>query len=119
MIFVVVDDDGQVKVYQERKHLKYSLNDSKTAIEQLNNIITTCLIVIIIIVWLILMRILTTRILIFISSQLLLITFVFGNSAKTLFECLVFVFITHPFDVGDKCVIDAIQVGIYDQSLDF
>lgn len=36
-----------------------------------------------------------------IGSMLLSFTFVFGNMFKTLFECVVFLFVVHPFDVGD------------------
>lgn len=51
-----------------------------------------------------------THILVFISSQLLLLAFVFGNSCKTAFEAIIFLFIMHPFDVGDRCEVDGIQV---------
>jgi small-conductance mechanosensitive channel len=33
-------------------------------------------------------------------------SFVFGNSAQTLFESLIFIFSTHVFDVGDLVLID-------------
>lgn len=56
------------------------------------------------------MGFLTTRILVFISSQLLLAVFMFGNSAKIVVEAIIFVFVMHPFDVGDRCVIDGVQV---------
>jgi hypothetical protein len=38
------------------------------------------------------------------------VVFIFGNACKTVFEALIFVFIMHPFDVGDRCVIDGTQV---------
>lgn len=66
--------------------------------------------VVIIIVWLLLMGFATTQVLVFISSQLLLLVFMFGSTCRAVFEGLVFVFIMHPFDVGDRCVIDGIQV---------
>ena len=56
------------------------------------------------------MEFLTPRILVFISAQLLLAVFMFGNSAKTVLEAIIFVFVMHPFDVGDRCVIDGVQV---------
>lgn len=99
-----------MNVYLERKALVHSLNDTKTAVEELNRLVSVILIVVIIIVWLLLMGFLTTQILVFISSQLLLVVFVFGNSAKTVFEAIIFVFIMHPFDVGDRCVVDGVQV---------
>jgi small-conductance mechanosensitive channel len=33
-------------------------------------------------------------------------SFIFGNSAKTLFESLIFIFSTHVYDVGDLVMID-------------
>lgn len=101
----------QVNVYLERKSLAHSLNDTKTAIDELNKLISVVVIVVIIIVWLLMMGFLTTQILVFISSQLLLSAFMFGNTAKMVFEAIIFVFVMHPFDVGDRCVIDGVQVN--------
>ena len=100
----------QVKAYLDRKSLAHSLNDTKTAVMQLHNLISVIIIIIIIIVTLLLMGIATTKILVVISSQLLVVVFIFGNACKTVFEALIFVFIMHPFDVGDRCVIDGTQV---------
>lgn len=52
----------------------------------------------------------TTKVLVFISSQLLLLVFMIGNASKTAFEAIIFVFVMHPFDVGDRCVVDGVQV---------
>ena len=101
----------QVKVYSERKSLALSLNDAKTAIEELNKITSGVTLIVIIIVWLLLMGLVTTKVLILISSQLLLSAFMFGNTCKTVFEAMIFVFVMHPFDVGDRCVIDGVQVS--------
>lgn len=97
-------------MYNERKSLAHSLNDTKTAIEELNRILSGFVIVVSIIVCYIMMGFATTQVLVFISSQLLLVVFIFGNTCKTAFEALVFVFVMHPFDVGDRCVIDGVQV---------
>lgn len=104
----------QVNVYNERKSLAHSLNDTKTAIEELNKLVSAAVLVVIVAVWLLVMGYLTTKVLVFISSQLLLVVFIFGNSAKTVFEAIIFVFVMHPFDVGDRCVIDGVQVCVPD-----
>ncbi|KAK9060831.1 hypothetical protein SSX86_021537 [Deinandra increscens subsp. villosa] len=101
-----------VNVYKERKFLGLSLNDTKTAIEELNKLVSGLTLFVLIIVWLLLMGIATTEVLLFISSQLLLGVFMFGTSAKTAFEAIIFVFVMHPFDVGDRCVIDGVQVVV-------
>ncbi|THG12366.1 mechanosensitive ion channel protein 10-like [Camellia sinensis] len=99
-----------VNVYNERKVLAHSLNDAKTAIEELNKISSGIILVVIIIVWLLLMGFATTEVLLFIGSQLLLLAFMFGNTCKTVFEAIIFVFVMHPFDIGDRCVIDGVQM---------
>ena len=49
----------------------------------------------------------TTHFFVFLSSQLLVAVFVFGNTLKTIFEAIIFLFVMHPFDVGDRCEIGA------------
>ena len=100
----------QVKVYLGRRSLIHSLNDTNTAVDDLNILASAVVVIVIIIVWLLLTGFLDTKVLVFISSQLLLVGFMFGNTAKTVFEAIIFVFIVHPFDVGDRCVIDDVQV---------
>ncbi|KAF8783937.1 hypothetical protein HU200_000111 [Digitaria exilis] len=106
-----------VKAYLDRKSLAHSLNDTKTAVMQLHNLISVIVIVIIIIVTLLLMGIATTKILLVISSQLVVVVFIFGNACKTVFEALIFVFIMHPFDVGDRCVIDGTQMTVEEMNI--
>ena len=36
-------------------------------------------------------------------------TFIFGGSAKTAFDSLIFVFSTHPFDAGDRVIIEGYE----------
>ncbi|CAI0387673.1 unnamed protein product [Linum tenue] len=94
-----------VKVYKERKSLVHSLNDTKTAIEELNKLVSAVLVLVMIVAWLLVMGFLSTQVLVFISSQILLVGFMFGSTAKTVFEAIVFVFVMHPFDVGDRCMV--------------
>ncbi|KAF5481770.1 hypothetical protein F2P56_002398 [Juglans regia] len=101
-----------VNVYLERKSLLHSLNDTKTAIDELNKLVSAIVLIVVLIVWLLLMGFLTTQILVFISSQLLVLAFVFGNTAKTVFEAIIFVFVMHPFDVGDRIVVDGVQMVV-------
>ncbi|RLN12019.1 hypothetical protein C2845_PM09G05710 [Panicum miliaceum] len=106
-----------VKAYLDRKSLVHSLNDTKTAVMQLHNLISVIVVIIIIIVTLLLMGIATTKIIVVISSQLLVVVFIFGNACKTVFEALIFVFIMHPFDVGDRCVIDGTQMTVEEMNI--
>ncbi|KAK1399176.1 Mechanosensitive ion channel 10-like protein [Heracleum sosnowskyi] len=74
-------------------------------------------IVIITLVWLLLVEIATTKVLVFLSSQLVAAAFLFGNTCKTIFEAIIFVFVMHPFDVGDRCVIDGVQMIVEEMNI--
>ncbi|KAL1834527.1 mechanosensitive ion channel protein 10 isoform X2 [Daucus carota subsp. sativus] len=106
-----------VKVYNGRKALAHALNDTKTAVKQLNTLVTVILIVIVFVVWLLLVEIATTKVLLFLSSQLVAAAFLFGNTCKTIFEAIIFVFVMHPFDVGDRCVIDGVQMIVEEMNI--
>ncbi|XP_038878911.1 mechanosensitive ion channel protein 10-like [Benincasa hispida] len=106
-----------VNVYIERKSLAHSLNDTKTAIEELNKLASAIVLIVIIIEWLLLMGFLTTQVLVFVSSQILLVVFMFGNTARTVFEAIIFVFVMHPFDVGDRCVVDGVQMVVEEMNI--
>ncbi|KAJ7958399.1 Mechanosensitive ion channel protein [Quillaja saponaria] len=106
-----------LKVYQGRKALAHSLNDTKTAVKQLNKLVTGIVVIVTIIVWLLLMEIATTKVVLFLSSQLVVAAFIFGNTCKTIFEAIIFVFVMHPFDVGDLCVIDGVQLLVEEMNI--
>ncbi|KAL8152305.1 hypothetical protein V2J09_010065 [Rumex salicifolius] len=93
-------------VFKDRQQLQHALNDNKTAVKQLNKIVTAILCVILFILWLLLTELASTKLLLFFSSQLVVAAFIFGNTCKTIFEAIIFVFVMHPFDVGDRCVVD-------------
>ena len=59
-----------------------------------------------IIVFLLIFGIETSRLLVFFTSVFIPSVFIFGNSARSTFESLIFLFVVHPFDVGDRVVID-------------
>lgn len=106
-----------VRAYRERKSLAHSLNDTKTAIQQLHKLASVVVSVIIIVVSLLVMGVATTKVFVAITSQLLLLGFFFQSTGKTLFESIVFVFAMHPFDVGDRCVIDGVQMIVEEMNI--
>ncbi|KAJ7966374.1 Mechanosensitive ion channel protein [Quillaja saponaria] len=106
-----------LKVYQGRKALAHSLNDTKTAVKQLNKLVTGVLVIVTVIVWLLLTGIATTKVIVFLSSQLVVVAFMFGNTCKTIFEAIIFVFVMHPFDVGDRCVVDGVQLLVEEMNI--
>ncbi|KAF2592925.1 hypothetical protein F2Q70_00042908 [Brassica cretica] len=110
-------DGVQVNAFRERRALALTLNDTKTAVNRLHRIINILISIVIIIIWLLILGIATTKFLLVISSQLLLVVFVFGNSCKNLFEAVIFVFVNHPFDVGDRCEIDGVQMVVEEMNI--
>lgn len=106
-----------VMVSREQKSLIRALKDTKTAIKELDNLASAVLLVVVIILWLLQTGLLTTQVLIFISSQLLLLQFIFGNAAKDLFEAIVFVFVKHPFDVSDRCLVDGDKLEVEEMNI--
>lgn len=113
----LVPQFDQVKVYKSRKALAHSLNDTKTAVKQLNKLVTAILIVITVVIWLLLLEVATTKVLLFFSTQLVALAFIIGSTCKNLFESIVFVFVMHPYDVGDRCVVDGVPVKTNHQKL--
>ncbi|KAG2279659.1 hypothetical protein Bca52824_050879 [Brassica carinata] len=106
-----------VKVYNSRKALAHSLNDTKTAVKQLNKLVTAILIVITVVIWLLLLEVATTKVLLFFSTQLVALAFIIGSTCKNLFESIVFVFVMHPYDVGDRCVVDGVPMLVEEMNL--
>ncbi|KAK4854095.1 hypothetical protein QYF36_018841 [Acer negundo] len=106
-----------VNAFRERRALSLSLNDTKTSVDELHNMLNILVSIIITIVWLVILGIQITHFLVFISSQLLLAVFVFGNTCKTVFEAIIFLFIMHPFDVGDRCEVDGIQLIVEEMNI--
>jgi hypothetical protein len=47
----------------------------------------------------------TVQSLVPLSTLIVGVSFIFANSAKTLFESLIFIFSTHPYDVGDLVLV--------------
>ncbi|KAJ8561318.1 hypothetical protein K7X08_027508 [Anisodus acutangulus] len=106
-----------VNAFRERRALALSLNDTKTAVNKLHQMLNVLVAIIILIIWLLIFRVATTHFLIFLSSQILLVVFIFGNSAKTTFEAIIFLFVMHPFDVGDRVEVDGVQMVVEEMNI--
>ncbi|OEL26902.1 Mechanosensitive ion channel protein 8 [Dichanthelium oligosanthes] len=106
-----------VNAFRERKALALTLNDTKTAVNKLNQMANVVVGIIVFALWLLILGIATTHFFVFLSSQLLLAVFVFGNTLKTVFEAIVFLFVMHPFDVGDRCEIEGVQVVVEEMNI--
>ncbi|XP_021772052.1 mechanosensitive ion channel protein 9-like isoform X2 [Chenopodium quinoa] len=85
--------------------LANTLSSVKEVVDGLDKIISFLLIVATFIMWLLLTGLASTKILVT-ASPFLAATFIFGESCKTLFHGIMYIFVVHPFDVGDLCIID-------------
>ncbi|KAM3388845.1 hypothetical protein ACQJBY_011148 [Aegilops geniculata] len=106
-----------VNAFRERKALALTLNDTKTAVNKLHQMANVLVALIVLALWLLILGIATTRLFVLLSSQLVLAVFMFGNTLKTVFEAIVFLFIVHPFDVGDRCEVDGMQVVVEEMNI--
>lgn len=106
-----------VNAFRERRALALSLNDTKTAVNKLHQMLNIFVGIIVVVIWLLILKVATTHFFVFISSQLLLVVFVFGNTCKTTFEAIIFLFVMHPFDVGDRCEVDGVQLIVEEMNI--
>ncbi|KAF2286156.1 hypothetical protein GH714_011169 [Hevea brasiliensis] len=106
-----------VNAFRERRALALTLNDTKTAVNKLHRMVNVLVAIIIAVIWLLILGIATSKLLVFISSQLVLVAFIFGNTCKTVFEAIIFLFVIHPFDVGDRCDIDGVQIVVEEMNI--
>ncbi|KAF8556998.1 hypothetical protein OG21DRAFT_428682 [Imleria badia] len=95
------------RIYRERKALTASLKDVGSAVAKLDAVLVcVALLFIVFACLLIFNRNNTLASLVPLATIILGFSFIFGHSAQTLFESLVFIFSTHVFDVGDLVMID-------------
>ncbi|KLO11534.1 hypothetical protein SCHPADRAFT_830996 [Schizopora paradoxa] len=117
--FAVFDKDGNgditkkemreavQRIYRERKALVSSLKDVDSVVSKLDAILVVlALFCFLFICLLIFNKHDTLASLVPVSSFIVGFSFIFGHSAQTLFESLIFIFSTHVFDVGDLVMID-------------
>ncbi|XP_047309749.1 mechanosensitive ion channel protein 6-like [Impatiens glandulifera] len=106
-----------VNAFVERRALALTLDDTKTAVNKLHRMLNVIVMIIILIVWLLILGIATSQFLVYVSSQIVVVAFIFGNTCKTVFEAIVFLFVMHPFDVGDRCEIDGVQMVVEEMDI--
>ncbi|RDX70227.1 Mechanosensitive ion channel protein 8, partial [Mucuna pruriens] len=109
--------EWMVNAFRERRALALSLKDTKTAVDELHNLLNIIVGIVILIVWLVILGTPILHFVVFMGSQLLLAVFVFGNSCRTVFEAIIFLFVMHPFDVGDRCEVDGVQMIVEEMNI--
>ncbi|CAM8899359.1 unnamed protein product [Rhodiola kirilowii] len=106
-----------VKAFRERRALSLTLNDTKTAVKRLHQMVNVVVAVVIGLIWLTMLGVTTRKLILVFGSQLVVCAFIFGNTLKNIFEALVFLFIVHPFDVGDRCEIDGKEYVVEEMNI--
>ncbi|KAI3945874.1 hypothetical protein MKW98_023148 [Papaver atlanticum] len=106
-----------VNAFRERRALALTLDDTKTAVKTLQTMVNVVVGILIVIIGLLILEIATTKFLVLISSQLLLVAFMFGNTCKMVFEAIIFLFVMHPFDVGDRCEVEDVQMVVEEMNI--
>ncbi|XP_074289771.1 mechanosensitive ion channel protein 10-like [Silene latifolia] len=101
-----------VKVYKYRKALVRALDANKSLFKMFNRFVDVLLVFLIFALWLIMLRVETRKVIFLIGSALVGSAFIFGETTKKLLENILFVFLVHPFDIGDCCLIDNTPVII-------
>nr|WGO49547.1 mechanosensitive ion channel protein A031340 [Torenia fournieri] len=106
-----------VNAFIERRALSLTLNDTKTAVNKLHHMVNFIVGVIILLICLVILDIASSKFLLYLSSQVVVVAFIFGNTLKTIFEAIIFVFVMHPFDVGDRCEVDGVQMVVEEMNI--
>lgn len=107
----------QVNAFRERRALALTLDDTKTAVKKLHQMVRVLVGIIIVLISLVILGIATGRVLLYISSQVVIVAFIFGNTCKTIFEAIIFLFVVHPFDVGDRCEVDGVELVVEEMNI--
>ncbi|KAL1924302.1 uncharacterized protein VTP21DRAFT_7337 [Calcarisporiella thermophila] len=121
--FSIFDKDGNgdiskkemrsavVNIYRDRKAIATALRDLSQCTGKLNVI----LLVVATSIWLLLVLSsfdIALSGLLPVWSALLALSFVFGQTAKEWFESVIFVFVTHPFDAGDRIFLNGTHMVV-------
>ncbi|KAG1715974.1 hypothetical protein ID866_1198 [Astraeus odoratus] len=93
-------------IYKERRFLSRSIRDVGAALKLLNHILLLIAVVILFFISLSIFGVDVTQSLTSVYSLGLAASFIFKNSASNAFDAIMFLFVTHPFDTGDRCFID-------------
>ncbi|EIE26550.1 hypothetical protein COCSUDRAFT_39616 [Coccomyxa subellipsoidea C-169] len=106
---ISLDDmrDAVISIYKERKHLALTLRDTKGVVGRLEGIFAVIIHTVFVWAYLVIFNVDIAKVWATITTILLAFVFVFGNSIRNIYEAVIFLFVVHPFDVGDVLLIGA------------
>ena len=91
-----------VEIGRERKAITASLKDLDSVVSKLDNVLVFIVIIVALIVFLTMISTSTAAVLTSTGSTLLALSWLFSATAQEFLQSLIFVFVKHPFDVGDR-----------------
>ncbi|KAH3085815.1 hypothetical protein KXW78_006963 [Aspergillus fumigatus] len=94
-----------VEIGRERKSITASLKDLDSVVSRLDNVLEFFVIVIALIVFLSLISTSAAGVLTSAGSSILALSWLFSATAQEFLQSVIFVFVKHPFDVGDRVTI--------------
>lgn len=94
-----------VDIGRERKSITASLKDLDSVVSKLDNVFMFFVFVIVLIVFLSLISTSAAGVLTSAGSAILALSWLFSATAQEFLQSVVFVFVKHPFDVGDRVTI--------------
>ncbi|KAJ2329941.1 hypothetical protein GGI00_003829, partial [Coemansia sp. RSA 2681] len=97
--------DRVLLIYKERRSLINALSDMSQVVGKLDLFMTIFALVIILIIALMVFGVDALKTFATIGPLLIGWSFIFGGACKTAFECLIFLFSVHAYDVGDTVVV--------------
>ncbi|KAL0948986.1 hypothetical protein HGRIS_009085 [Hohenbuehelia grisea] len=95
-----------VKVYKERRFLSRSMRDVGAALTTLDHILLFFALVVLFFISLSVFGVEVGDSLTSVYSLGIAASFIFKNAASSAFDAIMFLFVTHPFDTGDRVFID-------------
>ncbi|CDO74550.1 hypothetical protein BN946_scf184632.g7 [Trametes cinnabarina] len=95
-----------LKVYKERRFLSRSMRDVGEALKTLDHMLLFLAFIILFFISLSVFGVNIANSLTSLYTIGIGASFIFKNSASNAFDAIMFLFVTHPFDTGDRCFID-------------
>ncbi|KAK9761532.1 hypothetical protein K7432_013499 [Basidiobolus ranarum] len=105
--------DMVIYIYKERKSLMIGVRDMSQAVGKLDRIFLVFAAIVLFIACCMLFDNGIVKTLIPLGSMFLALTFVFGTTAASLFKSIIFVFVTQPYDAGDRVFVDGNNLKVF------
>ncbi|KAJ1553849.1 hypothetical protein HK096_006140 [Nowakowskiella sp. JEL0078] len=94
-----------IRIFKERKNVLTALSDTENALGRLDAILKAIVVLICVFILMMLFNVVPTVIISAFGSIVVALAVFCGNSAKNLFDSIIFVFVFHPYDTGDRVFI--------------